>query len=88
MRARPELLINWSGNPTFFSFSYPYIIAFDPSFIEIRNVDTGLLQQVIHTPNLKVLSTDPSLMDCVMDGDGDLLQVFRLKLLAEMMPHY
>jgi hypothetical protein len=33
-------LIEWEGHPTAFAFRYPYLVAFDTSFIEIRNIDT------------------------------------------------
>jgi hypothetical protein len=82
-RARSDWLVYWSGNPTFFSFSYPYVIAYDPSFVEIRHIETGHLQQVIHTQNLKVLSSDPNVMDCVTESDDDSLHVFRLKSLTD-----
>lgn len=32
--------MRWEGNPTAFAFRYPYIVAFDSSFIEIRHIDT------------------------------------------------
>lgn len=39
-RIRPDWIINWEGHPTAFAFRYPYILAFDSSFIEIRHVNT------------------------------------------------
>lgn len=33
-------MIHWEGQPTAFAFQYPYILAFDSSFIEIRHIDT------------------------------------------------
>jgi hypothetical protein len=39
-RARNGWIIHWEGVPTFCALSLPYIIAFDPSFIEIRHVET------------------------------------------------
>lgn len=35
-----KFLIEWEGTPESFAFSYPYVMAFDSSFIEIRNVIT------------------------------------------------
>jgi hypothetical protein len=32
--------IEWESNPVSVAFSYPYVVAFDPKFIEIRHVDT------------------------------------------------
>lgn len=36
---------------------YPYVLAFDPSFIEVRHVETGALEQVIPMGSLRSLST-------------------------------
>lgn len=35
-----KFLIEWEGTPESFAFCYPYVMAFDPSFIEVRNVIT------------------------------------------------
>lgn len=35
-----KFLIEWEGAPESFAFSYPFVMAFDSSFIEIRNVVT------------------------------------------------
>ena len=39
-RARPEWMIRWEGQPTAFALNYPYIAAFDSTFIEVRDMDT------------------------------------------------
>ena len=39
-RVRPDFLIEWEGTPEGYAFHYPYIIAFDQSFIEVRNIFT------------------------------------------------
>ncbi|KAI9015687.1 hypothetical protein CLU79DRAFT_707318 [Phycomyces nitens] len=39
-RKYPNFLIEWEGTPDAFAYSYPYLIAFEPSFIEIRNIIT------------------------------------------------
>ncbi|KAI8592041.1 hypothetical protein BDZ88DRAFT_392856 [Geranomyces variabilis] len=57
-RTKGDALIHWAGYPTSFTFSAPYIIAYEPSFIEIRNVDTTALQQIIPTHNLRTLNCD------------------------------
>lgn len=33
-------MIQWEGQPTAFALSVPYIVAFDPTFIEVRHMDT------------------------------------------------
>ena len=45
------------------AFQYPYVLAFEPTFVEIRNVETGSMSQVIQGNNLRCLYTDtpPSL---------------------------
>jgi hypothetical protein len=45
---------------------YPYILAFEPTFVEIRNVETGSMAQVIQGNNLRCLYTDaPSYLQWV-----------------------
>lgn len=40
------------------AFQYPYVLAFEPTFVEIRNVETGSMSQVIQGNNLRCLYTD------------------------------
>ena len=40
------------------AFQYPYVLAFEPTFVEIRNVETGSMSQVIQGNNLLCLFTD------------------------------
>ncbi|KAI9653140.1 MAG: RHO1 GDP-GTP exchange protein 2 [Bathelium mastoideum] len=54
-RARQEWVINWEGNPTAFAISMPYILAFEPSFIEIRNMETAGLVAVVVGKNIRML---------------------------------
>ncbi|KAH9042293.1 CNH-domain-containing protein [Lactarius hengduanensis] len=62
-RSRKHFLVSWEGAPTSFAFQYPYVLAFEPTFVEIRNVETGSMSQVIQGNNLRCLFTDtpPSL---------------------------
>jgi hypothetical protein len=83
-RAKADWLIYWVGNPMQFSYSHPYIIGYDPSFIEIRHIDTGSLQQIIPVTCLRVIDHDPTSPDCVMDV-GEQQLVFRLKPLTEYL---
>lgn len=39
-RKRSSFLIEWEGQPDSFAFSYPYVLAFEPNFIEIRHMLT------------------------------------------------
>ena len=45
------------------AFQYPHVLAFEPTFVEIRNVETGSMSQVIQGNNLRCLfpDTPPSL---------------------------
>jgi hypothetical protein len=36
----------------------PYVLAFEPSFVEIRHIETGLMSQVIQGTNLRLLFAD------------------------------
>ncbi|KAH8147666.1 uncharacterized protein LAJ45_08130 [Morchella importuna] len=54
-RARPDWQIAWEGQPTSFALSYPFILAFEPSFIEIRNVETGGLVHIVTGKNIRML---------------------------------
>ncbi|KAI9023020.1 CNH domain-containing protein [Phycomyces nitens] len=47
--------IEWEGTPQSVAFDYPYIIAFNARFIEIRHVLTGKLVQVIAGENMGCL---------------------------------
>ncbi|KAH9977526.1 RhoGEF Rgf2 [Russula compacta] len=57
-RSRKNFLVQWEGSPTSFAFQYPYVLAFEPTFVEIRNVETGAMSQVIQGNNLQCLYTD------------------------------
>lgn len=39
-RVRKDWSISWEGNPTAFSFRFPYVVAFNTNFIEVRHMDT------------------------------------------------
>lgn len=45
------------------AFQYPYVLAFEPTFVEIRHVQTGAMAQIIQGNNLRCLFADspPSL---------------------------
>lgn len=54
-RARPDWKISWEGNPNAFALSYPYILAFEPNFIEIRHVETSELIHIMTGRNIRML---------------------------------
>jgi hypothetical protein len=53
-RARPEWRIDWEGSPHSFALSYPWILAFEPNFIELRNIESGAVHIVPHK-NIRML---------------------------------
>jgi hypothetical protein len=55
-RARPDWRIDWEGQPQSFALSYPWILAFEPNFIEIRNIETNAVHIVPHK-NIRMLHT-------------------------------
>ncbi|KAI9280723.1 CNH domain-containing protein [Sporodiniella umbellata] len=60
-RINPDWMICWEGQPSSFAFHYPYILAFDPTFVEIRHSDTGKLIQVIPGNNIRCLQPNGNL---------------------------
>jgi hypothetical protein len=80
-RSRPNWLIQWEGEPTSFALHYPYILAFDAAFVEIRNVESGELVQVIPSNDLRSLNTTPDAIHCAASGSGDYQHVFKLVLM-------
>jgi hypothetical protein len=56
-RARPDWKIAWEGTPQAFAIFNPYILAFEPSFIEIRHMDSGGLVHIITGKNIRWIHT-------------------------------
>ncbi|KAG0230978.1 RHO1 GDP-GTP exchange protein 2 [Actinomortierella wolfii] len=91
-RRRNGFIIYWEGVPTFCALSLPYVIAFDPNFIEIRHVDTGDLVQIIPGNNIRCLyhvANTPGGIHIVMtDEDGEFQSIAKLcreSQVAELM---
>jgi len=57
-RSRKEFMVYWEGSPTGFALHYPYVFAFEPTFVEIRHVETGSMSQIIQGNNLRCLFAD------------------------------
>lgn len=53
-------VIEWEGNAERVSLHAPYILLFDPRFIEIRNIDTCRLSQIFPGTDIR----------CIWDGRG------------------
>lgn len=79
----PEWKITWEGSPQAFAIFQPYILAFEPNFIEIRNMDTGTLVYILTAKNTRMLhssnrevrlnSTTASCTDILADSVLDSL---------------
>ena len=54
-RARQDWKIVWEGTPQAFAINYPYILAFEPNFIEIRHIETSELIHIITGKNIRML---------------------------------
>lgn len=54
-RVRPKWMIEWEGVPHSFALWYPYLLAFDTNFIEIRSVQNAELLRVIVGENIRFL---------------------------------
>jgi RHO1 GDP-GTP exchange protein 1/2 len=54
-RARQDWKILWEGTPQAFALNYPYILAFEPNFIEIRHIETSELIHVMTGRNIRML---------------------------------
>lgn len=57
-RSKGQWMIHWEGSPTAFALHYPYVLAFEPTFIEVRHVETGALHQIITGYNIRCLFAD------------------------------
>ncbi|KII85858.1 hypothetical protein PLICRDRAFT_56335 [Plicaturopsis crispa FD-325 SS-3] len=57
-RSRKDFMVHWEGSPTGFALHYPYVLAFESTFVEIRHVETGFMSQVIQGNNLRLLFAD------------------------------
>lgn len=73
-RARPEWRIDWEGTPQAFALSYPWILAFEPNFIELRNIENGAVHIVPHK-NIRMLhsSTHEILFAYEDEAGGDVI---------------
>ena len=64
------------------AYIHPYILAFEPSYVEIRNVETGKIQQIIPTSNLRCLNPHPDFLHLAMD-QLDHQEIVKLVLISE-----
>ena len=57
-RKKESHIIHWEGDPQKFAIWYPYILAFDSNFIEIRKIETGELVRCILGEKIRLLQTN------------------------------
>ncbi|KAI9285741.1 CNH domain-containing protein [Umbelopsis sp. AD052] len=86
-RKRTDWRIDWEGTPETFALQYPYILAFEPAFIEVRNIETGVLEQVIAGNNMRCVqnnSKENGIIHAVMDDPTteSFQCLFQLKLIS------
>ncbi|RMZ88952.1 hypothetical protein DV736_g3829, partial [Chaetothyriales sp. CBS 134916] len=71
-RARQDWKIVWEGTPQAFALNYPYILAFEPSFIEIRHIETSELIHVMTGKNIRMLhSSTREILYAYEDENGE-----------------
>lgn len=63
LRARLDIKITWEGRPTAFALRYPYIIAIEPMFIEIWDIESGTFKEIIPGDNIEFFFADSQMSD-------------------------
>lgn len=56
-RFKGDWIVKWEGTPTAFALHYPYLLAFQSSLVEVRDVRTGTLSQVIVGSDIRCLDS-------------------------------
>lgn len=54
-RARPDWRIDWDGTPQSFALSYPWILAFEPNFIQMCDIEGDTVHMVL-SKNIRMLN--------------------------------
>lgn len=71
-RARPDWSIQWEGQPAAFALQPPYILAFEPNFIEIRNMESGGMVSIIAGKNIRMLhESSREILYAYEDDEGE-----------------
>ncbi|SAM00354.1 hypothetical protein [Absidia glauca] len=60
--------IAWEGTPQAIAFYYPYVVAFDARFVEIRHVETGELVQILAGVHMRCLQFTNDTFSPVIHG--------------------
>ncbi|KAI9144811.1 CNH domain-containing protein [Paraphysoderma sedebokerense] len=67
-RVRNDWLVNWECDPIDFACYPPYILAFSSSFVEIRDLTTGKVQQIIPVTNLSCIRATDTAVYAVIES--------------------
>ncbi|ORZ25987.1 CNH domain-domain-containing protein [Absidia repens] len=80
---RSSHIMEWEGEPDAFALSYPYVLAFEPGFIEVRNILTGEVDQLIRGKNIRCTNDRQGKIQGTMnDPDNEGYQViFQLDMI-------
>ncbi|KAJ2959350.1 hypothetical protein NQZ79_g5117 [Umbelopsis isabellina] len=84
-RKRTEWRIDWEGTPESFALHYPYILAFEPAFIEVRNIETGAMEQLIAGNNIRCVQNN-SKEDGIIHGVMDDPKTESFQFLFQLKP--
>lgn len=76
--------MEWHGQPDTFALSYPYLLSFEPDFIEIRHIVSGKVEQLIRGKNIKCINSRKGTVQGSMnEPDDDTRQmIFQLDRIA------
>lgn len=72
--ARQSAFVRWEARATSVAFRWPHALLFSPDYIEVRNVESGGLVQVIQEREIRLLYSGPSYdgpILAAMRGDDD-----------------
>ncbi|CDH50305.1 rho guanyl nucleotide exchange factor [Lichtheimia corymbifera JMRC:FSU:9682] len=89
---RSRCTIEWEGMPDSFALCYPYIIAFEPEFIEVRNILTGSLDQFIRGTHIRCVNPNANgsihvaMSDTEHEGYQGLFQLKMTKRHVDYLP--
>lgn len=84
-RKRTDWRIDWEGTPESFALQYPYILAFEPAFIEVRNIETGAMEQLIAGNNIRCVQNN-SKEDGIIHGVMDDPKTESFQFLFQLKP--
>ncbi|KAK2598902.1 RHO1 GDP-GTP exchange protein 2 [Conoideocrella luteorostrata] len=90
-RMQPEWLIDWEGVPQSFGISRPWILAFEPNFIEFRNIENKVVHYLANK-NIRMLHSSPNEMIFAHQGrEGEdsvtVINLYGYNRLREMLSY-